>query len=162
MRYFVLPLALVGLGITVAEDWPARVPVGAPIYAVPTPHVERNYWIGVYAEQFEADAAWLRAISLAENPRGLPQAWSRTRCCVGPMQVHVPKWFGRFDTECGGSDLYDPRVNVCYGVLVWRAHMATCRQIIACALRDYVGQGWNVAEGNRYVAEVLDNWLSGV
>lgn len=160
----VVAILLPFLGIAATWDYEVEVPlpVAAPIYAVPSPHTQRNHWIAVYAERFDADPAWLRAVSLAENTRGLAQAWSWSRCCVGPMQVHVAKWFGRFHEECEGSDLYDPRVNVCYGVLVWKDHMAECLQVIECALRDYVGENENVVEGNRYVAEVYSNWLEGI
>ncbi len=162
MRYFVLPLALVGLGITVAEDWPARIPVGAPIYAVPSDDAVRDYWIKVYSERFDVDVRWVSAVSHAENKSGDPGAVSRTGCCTGSMQVNHRVWFGAFDEECGGSDLLDARVGICYGVLIWKWHMERCQQVVSCALRAYVGQVANVREGNRYVAEVLSNWLEGV
>ena len=159
MKYFILPLALIALGIATVEPWPIPIPVGEPIYAVPSAHAVRNYWIGVYAERFDADPGWLKAISLAENTRGLPRAWSHSRCCVGPMQVNVAVWFGRFHDECDGSDLYDPRINICYGVLIWLEHLHECAEVVECTLRSYVGQSWNIAEGNRYVREVYTNWL---
>ena len=126
-----------------------------------TPDDVRDYWVRVYAERFETDARWVSAISHAENTRGLHDAWSPNRCCVGPMQVHI-RWTGRFDTECEGSDLLNARVNRCYGVLIWKQHLGDCRGVVECALRDYVGQEDNIVAGDRYVADVYNNWLEGI
>jgi len=94
------------------------------------------------------------AISHTENWTGKPGAWSRTGCCVGIMQVNVRQWYGRFHTECGGSDLFDPRTNACYGVLIWRHHLRECGGDGDCALRAYVGQQDNRMVGDLYLQEI--------
>ena len=93
------------------------------------------------------------AISHTENWTGIPGAWSRTGCCVGIMQVNVRQWYGRFHTECGGSDLFDPRTNACYGMLIWRHHLSECGGDGDCALRAYVGQRNNRMVGDSYLQE---------
>ena len=94
------------------------------------------------------------AISHTENWTGKPDAWSRTGCCIGIMQVNVRRWYGRFHTECGGSDLFDPRTNACYGVLIWRHHLRECGGDGDCALRAYVGQRNNRRVGDFYLQEI--------
>ncbi len=94
------------------------------------------------------------AISHTENWRGIPGAWSRTGCCVGIMQVNVGYWYGKFNTECAGSDLFDPRTNACYGVLIWRHHLRECGGVGDCALRAYVGQRNNRTVGDFYLREI--------
>ena len=93
------------------------------------------------------------AISHTENWTGIPGVWSRTGCCVGIMQVNVRQWYGRFHTACGGSDLFDPRTNACYGVLIWRHHLRECGGDGDCALRAYVGQRNNRMVGDFYLQE---------
>ncbi len=94
------------------------------------------------------------AISHTENWTGIPDAWSRTGCCVGIMQVNVRYWYGRFHKECGGSDLFDVRTNACYGVLIWRHHLRECDGDGDCALRAYVGQRNNRMVGDFYLHEI--------
>ena len=94
------------------------------------------------------------AISHTEHWTGKPGAWSRSGCCVGIMQVNVRQWYGSFHTECGGSDLFDPRTNACYGVLIWRHHLRECGGDGDCALRAYVGQQNNRMVGDLYLQEI--------
>ncbi len=94
------------------------------------------------------------AISHTENRTGISGAWSRTGCCVGIMQVNVRYWYGRFHKECGSSDLFDPRTNACYGVLIWRHHLRECGGDGDCALRAYVGQRNNRMVDNFYLQEI--------
>ena len=70
--------------------------------------------------------------------------------------------FGKFDVECEGSDLLNPRVNICYGTLIWLGHLEECGRVVECALRNYVGQDRNIRAGDRYVADVYSNWLGGI
>ena len=123
------------------------------IEAVPSSSVLRDYWVKHYALKLGHDTTRLVAISHAENLRGIRDAWSPTGCCVGVMQVNMD-WFGEFDEECKGSDLLDIRVNACYGNLIWRFHLRKCEGKVECALRDYVGQEFNILAGNFYVSEV--------
>lgn len=94
------------------------------------------------------------AISHTENWTGKPGAWSRSGCCVGIMQVNVRQWYGKFHTECGGSDLFDPRTNACYGVLIWLHHLRECGGDGDCALRAYVGQHNNRTVGDFYLQKI--------
>ena len=127
--------------------------VAPAIEAVPSPSVLRDYWVKHYALKLGHDTTRLVAISHAENWRGIRNAWSPTGCCVGIMQVNMD-WFGEFDGECNGSDLLDVRVNACYGNFIWRFHLRNCEGDVECALRDYVGQEFNILAGNFYVSEV--------
>lgn len=77
------------------------------------------------------------AVSLVENWSGRPDAVSRVGA-VGIMQVMPTVWTGRFDRECG-HDLYDPRTNACYGVLILAFYLGNCRGDTDCALARYNG-----------------------
>ena len=127
--------------------------VAPAIEAVPSSSILRDFWVKHYALKLGHDTTRMVAISHAENWRGIRNAWSSTGCCVGIMQGNLD-WFGDFDDECEGSDLLNVRVNACYGNYIWRFHLRNCKGNVECALRDYVGQEFNILAGSFYVTDV--------
>ena len=149
----VLPLAFVAFftgGII------RPIPFASPIVVTDTlsSDARRDIAVREAAIRWGIDVDTALAISHTENWTGKPGAWSRTGCCVGIMQVNVRQWYGKFHTECGGSDLFDPRTNACYGVLIWRHHLGECGGDGDCALRAYVGQHRNWKAGDFYLQEI--------
>jgi soluble lytic murein transglycosylase-like protein len=102
--------------------------------------------------RYGVDTTWALAVSRVEVVNGDPRAVSSAGA-VGIMQVMPAKWFGRFHDVCSGSDLFDVRVNACYGVLILRHYLELCAGDWDCALRRYNGAvtPW---KGDRYVAAV--------
>ena len=149
----VLPVAFAAL---IVGGSVRPMPLASPIVVADTlsSDARRNMAVREAAIRWGVNVDTALAISHVENWRGIPGAWSRTGCCVGVMQVNVGYWYGKFHKECGGSDLFDPRTNACYGVLIWRHHLGECGGDGDCALRAYVGQHRNRIAGNFYLQEI--------
>ncbi len=149
----VLPLAFAAF-LTGGSIRP--LPFASPIVVTDTlsSDARRDIAVREAAIRWGINVDTVLAISHTENWTGKPAAWSRTGCCVGIMQVNVRQWYGRFHTECGGSDLFDLRTNACYGVLIWRHHLGECGGDGDCALRAYVGQHNNRMAGDFYLQEI--------
>jgi len=100
---------------------------------------QRMAWIAHYARQFDVDSNLALQVSRAENFRAIPDAWSRTDCCVGVMQIHVGYHYGKYANVCDGNDLLTIRDNVCYGIALLREQLKLCNGDISCTLGRYSG-----------------------
>lgn len=152
--------ALVAL-ILLSSRPEAALPSAAPVYAaVPSDEARRVHYVVSEARRWGQDPDLMLRISRQENFTARRDAWSPTGCCIGLMQVNIRPWLGYFDTQCGGSDLLDRRVNACYGVLIYVYHLyRDCGGDRECALRSYyqgpgAGRTPNPA-GDQYVAAVM-------
>ena len=139
---------------------PLPLPVAPPLVAVlPTAHAFHEYVIAREAERVGLDTALAIAISRRENPRSDLRAWSYNDCCVGLMQINVKYkgtgWLGKFVQECRGGDvvedMYDPRINACYGVRIFVWHLGEEHGDTTTALGAYSGFARRYAE--RVLAE---------
>ena len=151
--WLALPLLLSAF---LASDRNPPIPMGSAIVVRDTmsSDAQRHAAVREAAIKWGLSVDTALAISHAENTGGRSDAWSRTGCCLGIMQVNVRYWYGAFHSECGGSDLFDVRTNACYGVLIWRHHLRECEGDGECALRAYVGQHRNWASGDFYVQDI--------
>lgn len=145
-------LIVAALGLSLLALWeptPEPLPV-APVIKVPPPpsRALHEYIIAREAERVGLDTTLAVAISRWENPKSDPRAWSPNGCCVGLMQVNVSYWHGSYDQQCG-TELYNPRVNACYGVRIFLWHLQQEAQDTLRALAAYSGYARN------YVARVL-------
>lgn len=107
------------------------------------------------AKTHNVDPALLTAIITVENPQLRSQAQSNAGA-VGLMQV-MPFW-GRdrqARATCGGSDLTNDRINLCYGIHVLKFTIRS-RQTLPGALLFYNGCRSFQAPCGRYAQRVLD------
>lgn len=88
-------------------------------------------------------------------PRAVSTAGAR-----GMMQI-LPFWTrvngGALARKCGGTDLHNIDVNLCYGTRILRHYYARCRGRWDCALRKYSGN----APGYRQKVVRVMRWLRG-
>ena len=116
----------------------------------------RDTLVSAAARRWGVDPALAVAVSHVENWTGQPRAIS-SRGAVGLMQV-MPFHLGRFpgcapvsplaavlnvQTVLRQEDLYDPVINVCYGVRLLRHYLRVCHGRLGCALVLYSGGASN-------------------
>ena len=117
-----------------APHAPAARPFKRPL----SPDSVRVIIVAAEARRWGVDPELAVAVSRAENGNADPMARSSVGA-FGWMQVMPAVWIGRFNRECGSSDLADGRVNACYGVLILKQYLAQCGDDVACALQLYNG-----------------------
>lgn len=83
-----------------------------------------------------ADPLMITAIITLENPTLESRAVSRAGA-RGIMQV-MPLWMQSTFSTCG-RDLFDDRINLCFGVRVWKFYMDRNRNNLTAALLGYNG-----------------------
>ena len=138
------------------------------LFSLLTPHSQRVMTVWEEAERAGVEPELMVRLSERENYGGIANAWSPTGCCVGVMQVNVrvhlqehwakcmdregPAWEWRVRARV--EDLYDVRVNACYGVEIFKTKLEWCEGRVKCALWLY--GGWELGRYERGVGYVND------
>ena len=144
------------------------------LFSLLTPHNLRVMTVWEEALEGGVDPELMVRLSERENFRGIANAWSPTGCCVGVMQVnvrvHLQEHWGKCMDRTGEpwewrvrariEDLYDVRVNACYGVEIFKNKVARCDGNVTCAL--YLYGGWSKGKYERamgYVNDILEGTI---
>lgn len=107
------------------------------------------------ARRFGIDPLLVAAVIAHENPDLNPSSVSSAGA-LGIMQV-MPQWMPSFRARCGGDDLTNVDINICYGVNVLQVHIDDARGSVPRGLLAYVGCVTDIP-CRRYPDSVMRRW----
>lgn len=111
-------------------------------------------WFVAYGWKTGVSPRVLAAVSYIESRFCNHQlSWAGATGC---MQVMPKYWRGVFHEQCGGSDLWNTRINICYGAHILKHYVSLMGSDVNLALGAYYAGPRNAHYQHEYVSTVWD------